>query len=73
MSIPESPQNPGPFPAQHGYVDVQAKTHKYKDEPTALPGQPSKAQQFISSKTDRQHQKKYGKKALNFLMKTLCK
>ncbi|GEQ68804.1 hypothetical protein JCM33374_g2473 [Metschnikowia sp. JCM 33374] len=73
MAIPESPKNPGPFSAQHGYADIQVKTHTYSDKPTALPGQPSKAQQFISSKTDKEHRKKYGKQILELLLNTLCK
>ncbi|KAM9909324.1 hypothetical protein OXX69_005529 [Metschnikowia pulcherrima] len=73
MSLPETPKNPGPFSVQHGYADIQFKTHTYSDKPTALPGHQSKASEFVSSKTDKEHQKKYGKQFFNFLVTTLCK
>lgn len=72
MLLPEHPQNPGPFAAQHGYADIKFKTAKYRDEPTPLAGQQGKAQQFISSQTDKEHQKKYGKKLLNILVRAVC-
>lgn len=73
MSIPEKPKNPGPFSPQHGYADIQIKTHTYLGEPTPLPGQPSKALEFISSKTDKEHQKKYVKKIFELLLNTFCR
>lgn len=73
MSIPEEPAKPGPFDAQYGYTDIQFQTHKYLDEPTPLAGQQGKTQQFINSKTDKEHQKKYGKKIFNFLINVACR
>ncbi|SGZ58711.1 CIC11C00000001941 [Sungouiella intermedia] len=72
MSIPEHPADPGPFSAQHGYNDIQIKTQKYLDKPTPLARKEGKAQEFINSKTDREHQKKYGKKLFNFLINAAC-
>lgn len=73
MSIPQQPSNPGPFLVQHGYADISFKTHSYLDQPTPFPGQQGKAQAFLYQHTDREHQKKYGKKIFNFLINTLCK
>lgn len=73
MSLPPNPENPGPFGIQHGYADVKFETHKYSDEPTPLPGQQSQVLKFVSSKTDKQHQKKYAKKAFGTLFNVLCK
>lgn len=73
MSIPDRPANPGPFPVQHGYNTIKIQTHKYLDKPTPLAAQHGKAEEFIYSHTDREHQKKYGKMLFQFLIKTFCK
>lgn len=73
MSIPEKPANTDYFPLQHGYTEVHVKTHKYSDKPTPFAAKQSKANEFISGHTDRDHQKKYAKSLFNFLVNTLCK
>lgn len=72
MSIPEQPKTPGPFKIQHGYDDIEIKTQKYSDEPTPLAGKQGKAAEFFNEKTDREHQKKYGKKLFDFLLRFIC-
>lgn len=76
MLIPEKPQNPGPFNVQHGYGDDSAQPQLYQDQPTPFAGQQGKAQEFFNKHTDKEHQKKYGKNALNqgfnLLMRFVC-
>lgn len=73
MSIPENPENPGPFGVQHGYKDLKVQTHKYSDKPTPIAGQQGKAEEFFYSKTDREHQKKYGKKIFQMILNAACR
>lgn len=35
-SPPDHPQQPGPFPEQHGYADIKFDTHKYNGKPSPL-------------------------------------
>jgi len=35
-SPPDHPQQPGPFPVQHGYADIKIETHKYNGNPSPL-------------------------------------
>lgn len=76
MSIPESPSNAGPFEAQYGYKDIKVKTHKYRDKPTPLSAKQNKASEFIASKTDKQHRKKYakeiGRRLFDVLIRQVC-
>lgn len=36
MSVPKEPQNPGPFPVQHGYADIEVFTATYNDPPNPI-------------------------------------
>lgn len=72
MSIAEKPANPGPFDAQYGYGSLKVETHKYSDKPTPILAEQSKAQKFINSHTDKEHQKKYGKKLFDVLFRAVC-
>lgn len=75
MSLPQQPSEPGPFEPQHGY-NLKVQTQKYSDKPTPLKPTTNMASDFIASKTDKEHQKKYakegGKRAFNFLWGILC-
>lgn len=73
MKIPESPKKPGPFKEQYGYGEIKVKTHKYHDKPTATAAHQTKTQEFITSKTDNEHKKKYAKRFFGFLVQVLCK
>lgn len=73
MKIPENPKNPGPFEEQYGYKEIKVKMQKYHDKPTPTSAKQSKAQEFISSKTDKAHQKKYAKKVFDVIVRSLCK
>lgn len=33
---PDHPQEPGPFPVQHGYADIKFDTHKYNGKPVSI-------------------------------------
>lgn len=73
MAIPETPADTGYFEPQAGYVDVNFKTHTYSDKPTPFSAKQGRALEFISSHTDREHQKKYGKQIFTFLINFICK
>lgn len=73
MGIPETPAEPGPFGAQHGYLDISFKTHTYSDKPTPFAAKQGRALEFVSTHTDREHQKKYGKQVFSFLVNFICK
>lgn len=77
MSIPETPSKEGPFDVQYGYKDISVKTHKYKGDPTPLSAKQNKASEFISNKTDKQHQKKYakqiGRSIFDVLIRQVCR
>jgi len=76
MSIPEQPKNKGFFPSQHGYTDLNVKTHTYSDKPTPLLAKQNKAAGFVSEHTDKEHVKKYakqgGKSLFNRLIGIIC-
>lgn len=75
--IPDQPSSTSTFPPQHGYADIDVKTHSYSDKPTPLKSDQSKFSEFIADKTNKEHQKKYakegGKRLFNFLLRTVCK
>ncbi|KAG5422020.1 hypothetical protein I9W82_001113 [Candida metapsilosis] len=77
MSIPEQPKNKGFFPQQHGYADIDVKTHTYSDQPTPLSAHQNKASGFIAEHTDKEHAKKYakqgGKSIFNALIGIICR
>lgn len=74
--IPETPADKDYFAPQHGYNDIEVKTQEYGDEPTPLPAHKGKVNEFVSEKTDRDHQKKYakkaGKKLFHILLRQFC-
>lgn len=76
MGIPEEPSNQDFLEPQYGYKDIDVKTQKYSDDPTPLSAEQGAASAFVSKHTDKEHQKKYakkaGKKVFNILIRQLC-
>ncbi|ODV77371.1 uncharacterized protein CANTADRAFT_55771 [Suhomyces tanzawaensis NRRL Y-17324] len=76
MSIPEQPSDTSIFKPQHGYADLDHKTHEYSGDPTPFKPQQNKAADFFHDKTDKEHQKKYakegGKRLFGILQRILC-
>jgi hypothetical protein len=63
-SPPDQPANPGPFPEQHGYNDLQIKTQNYSDDPSPLNPANAKGKSNI----EKIYQDEKTKKAGNFLL-----